>query len=133
LLDSKWGVQLSPEERNWVWGVIGKQTAIALSPDALGYFGNVSKDADLTDDMLGWKVRAALRAGQWKQVAKAIDAMSPPGRQDPAWTYWRARAWLSNRPGDEDRARARELLERIAGPSGFYEQLALEELGQRVT
>ncbi|AVS93490.1 lytic transglycosylase [Paracidovorax avenae] len=132
LLDSKWGPLLTPEERNWVWGVIGKQSAVALSPDALGYFGNVSKDADLTDDMLGWKVRAALRAGQWKQVARAIDAMSPAGRQDPAWTYWRARAWLSNRPGDEDRAKARELLERIAGPGGFYEQLALEELGQRV-
>ncbi|WCM89115.1 lytic transglycosylase domain-containing protein [Acidovorax sp. NCPPB 3576] len=132
LLDAKWGVQLSPEERNWVWGVIGKQTAIALSPDAMGYFGNVSKDADLPDDALGWKVRAALRAGQWKQVARAIDAMSPTARQDSTWTYWRARAWLSDRPGDEDRARARELLERIAGTNGFYEMLALEELGQRV-
>ena len=132
LLDSKWGVQLSAEERNWVWGVIGKQSALALSPDAMGYFGNVSKDADLPDEMLGWKVRAALRAGQWKQVARAIDAMSSAARQDSTWTYWRARAWLSNRPGDEDKARARELLERIAGTNGFYEMLALEELGQRV-
>ncbi|MDA8445167.1 lytic transglycosylase domain-containing protein [Paracidovorax valerianellae] len=132
LLDSKWGVQLSAEERNWVWGVIGKQSALALSPDAMGYFGNVSKDADLPDEMLGWKVRAALRAGQWKQVARAIDAMSPAARQDSTWTYWRARAWLSNRPGDEDKARARELLERIASINGFYEMLALEELGQRV-
>ncbi|GKT21954.1 lytic transglycosylase domain-containing protein [Acidovorax sp. SUPP3334] len=132
LLDSKWGVQLSAEERNWVWGVIGKQSALALSPDAMGYFGNVSKDADLSDDTLGWKVRAALRAGQWKQVVRAIDAMSPAGRLDSTWTYWRARAWLSNRPGDEDKARAHELLERIAGTNGFYEMLALEELGQRV-
>ncbi|CAM3711858.1 lytic transglycosylase domain-containing protein [Paracidovorax anthurii] len=132
LLDAKWGVQLSPEERNWVWGVIGKQAAIALSPDAMGYFGNVSKDGDLNDDTLAWKVRASMRAGQWKQVARAIDAMSAAARQDSTWTYWRARALLSNRPGDEDRAKARELFERIAGPGGFYEQLALEELGQRV-
>ncbi len=132
LLDSKWGVQLGAEERNWVWGVIGKQSAIALSGDALGYFANVTKDSDLTDDMLGWKVRAALRAGQWKVAGRAIDAMSPEARKDSTWTYWKARSLLANRPGDEDRAEIRQLLERIAGHSGFYEQLALEELGQRV-
>lgn len=132
LLDSKWGVQLSPEERNWLWGLIGKQSAIGLSPNALGYFANVSRDADLNDDMLGWRARAALRAGQWKTVARSIDAMSAAGRADPAWVYWRGRAYMSNRPGDEDRANARRLFESIAGTSGFYEQLAGEELGQRV-
>ncbi len=28
-----------PEERNWVWGVIGKQAAQRLSSDAVTYFG----------------------------------------------------------------------------------------------
>ena len=87
LLENKWGVHLSAEERNWLWGVIGKQAALALPPDAAGYFGNVSRDADLNDDLLAWKVRAALRAGQWKQVGRAIDAMSPTARQDSTWTY----------------------------------------------
>lgn len=132
LLDAKWGVQLSAEERNWLWGLIGKQAAMALSPDALDYFGNVTRETDLTDDMLGWRVRAALRAGQWKQVGRSIDAMSPSARQDSAWTYWKARALMAHRPGDEDRAAARQLYERIAGTTGFYEQLALEELGSRV-
>ena len=36
-LDNKWGVHLSPEERNWVWGVIGKQAAQRLSSDAVTY------------------------------------------------------------------------------------------------
>ncbi|PWW45681.1 soluble lytic murein transglycosylase [Melaminivora alkalimesophila] len=133
LLDGKWGVHLSSEERNWVWGVIGKQAAVGLSPDALGYFGRASRDADLTDEMLAWKTRAALRAGQWKAVARSIDAMSAAAREDPAWTYWRARAFMADRPGDEDRAQARKLYERIAGTTGFYEQLALEELGTPVT
>ncbi len=31
-LESKWGPQLTPEERNWVWGVIGRQSAATLSP-----------------------------------------------------------------------------------------------------
>lgn len=133
LLEAKWGVHLSAEERNWLWGLIGKQAAVGLSPDALGYFAHASRDADLTDDMLGWKTRAALRAGQWKLVAKSIDAMSPAAREEPTWTYWRARAYMSDRPGDEDRAHAKKLYERIAGTTGFYEQLALEELGARIT
>src|SRR6478735_2733160 len=48
LLESKWGPQLSPEERNWVWGVIGKQAAQRLGNDALAHYAKVSRDADLT-------------------------------------------------------------------------------------
>ena len=131
-LDSKWGVHLSPEERNWAWGAIGKSAALKLSDEAPAYFAKVTKDSDLTDDMLGWKVRAALRAGQWKTVDKAVDAMAPDVRQDSTWVYWKARALLAGKPKDAERAEARQLLEGIAGTRGFYEQLALEELGQRV-
>lgn len=130
-LDAKWSAMLSAEERNWIWGIIGRQSAIKLWPQAVGYFGNVTKNADLSDDMLGWRVRAALRAGQWKDVAPAINAMSEASQQDPTWTYWKARA-LVNAGGDERRAQARELYQGIAGTRGFYEMLALEELGQRV-
>ncbi len=129
-LDSKWGPMLSPEERNWVWGTIGRQAAGKLSPQAPGYFANVTKNSDLSDDMLGWKVRAALRAGDWKEVQAATAAMSADGKQDPTWIYWRARS-LQAAGGDERRAEARRLFESIAGTRGFYELLALEELGQR--
>ncbi len=132
-LDSKWSVHLSPEERNWVWGVIGKQLAQKLSSDANRFFANITRDADLNDDLLGWKVRAALRAGQWKVVRKAIDAMSEEGRQDSTWVYWKARSLLAGKPSDAERAEARQLLEGIASTRGFYEQLATEELGQRIT
>lgn len=131
-LDSKWAVHLSPEERNWVWGVIGKQAAQRLSSDAMGYFGNVTKDGDLNDDLLGWKVRAALRAGQWKAVRKAVEAMSDEARSDSTWVYWRAKAVLADKPSEAERAEARQWLQGIASTKGFYEQLALEELGQRV-
>ena len=132
-LDSKWGVHLSPEERNWAWGVMGKAAAQRLSPDANGYFANVTRDTDLSDDQLAWKVRAALRAGQWTVVRKAVDAMSEEARQDSTWVYWKARALLAGRPQEAERAQAQRLLQGIAGTRGFYEQLALEELGQRVT
>ncbi len=134
-LDDKWGPQLSSEERNWVWGVIGKQSAQRLSNDALDYFAKVTRDADLTDDMLAWKVRAALRApkgGQWPLILQAITAMSDEARSEPVWVYWKARALLA-RGGDDHKAEAQKLMQSIASVRGFYEQLALDELGQKVT
>ena len=133
LLDAKWGVQLTAEERDWVWGAIGRQSAMKLSPSANDYFGKVSKADHLSDDMLAWKTRAALRAGAWKEVRVATDAMSDEARRDSTWVYWKARALLANRPSDAQRAEAQQLFESIAGVRGFYEQLALEELGQRST
>ena len=129
-LDNKWGPMLSAEERNWLWGAIGRQYASKLSPQAGGAFANVTKNSELSDDMLAWKARAALRSGDWKNVQAAVDAMSEAAQQDPVWVYWKARA-LNNFGGDERRAQARALFEGIAGTRGFYELLALEELGQR--
>ena len=134
-LENRWGMQLTAEERNWVWGVLGKQAAQRLGNDALAHYGKVSRDADLSDDLLSWKARAALRAGpapQWKTLSGAIDAMSDEGRKDPTWIYWKARALLAH-GGDDGRAEAQRLLQGIASPRGFYEQLALEELGQKIT
>ena len=93
-LENKWGPQLSPEERNWVWGVLGRQAAQRLGGDALDHYAKVERDKDLTDDMLAWKVRAALRSprgAQWPLIIHTIDAMSEETRADPAWVYWKAR------------------------------------------
>ena len=132
-LDSKWSVQLGAEERNWAWGVIGKWSALALSDQANGYFAKVTRDADLSDDLLAWKARAALRAGDWRSVQRAVDAMQDPAADDGAWIYWKARAQLALARSDADRAAPRTALGRLAanpGSSGFYEKLAREELGQ---
>ena len=134
LLDGKWGPQISPEERNWVWGVIARQSAQRLSPDALGHYARVTRDSDLSDDMLAWKARAALRAGpqpDWPRLDAAIEAMSPELRRDPTWQYWKARALLAS-GRESHRAEAIKLLDGIASPRGFYEQLALEELGRPI-
>ena len=133
LLDKRWSTHLQPEERNWAWGVVAKQAAMRLSDDALSYFSKVSDDADLNDDMRGWKARAALRAGaepRWGLVLSSIDAMSEEARKDPTWVYWKARALKAR--GGTDLAQATTLLQSIASVRGFYEQLALEELGGKV-
>ena len=137
MMDTKWGNQLTAEERNWVWGLIGKQTATRLgtipASEALGYYSKVSKDTDLTDDMLGWKVRAALRAGaqpRWREVLNATNAMSEAAKAEPTWAYWKARAIIATTQAGNPEALA--LYQSIASVRGFYEQLAVEELGQKI-
>jgi soluble lytic murein transglycosylase len=87
----------------------------------------------MQEDQLAWKVRAALRAGNWEQVSSTIAAMRDGQRKDATWVYWQARALLKLANNDADRTEARRLLSSIAGVRGFYEQLALEELGQRIS
>jgi len=133
LLEKRWSIQLSPEERNWTWAVIGKQAAQKLQNEASSYFAKVQKDSDLNDDLLSWKVRAALRQGQWRQVLTATQAMSPESQKDPAWVYWRARALMATAQDNAQKLEAQGLLRSMASVRGFYEQLALEELGQPIT
>lgn len=134
-LESKWGPQLHPEERDWIWGVIGRQAAFRMLPEANGYFAKVERDKHLSDELLAWKVRAALRAGSqpdWRNILEAVNAMSDDAQNEPAWVYWKARALLATRPTDPHREQAQKLLASIASPRGFYEQLAMEELGQKI-
>jgi soluble lytic murein transglycosylase len=126
-----WDAQLTSEQRSWVWGAIGKFAGQRFTGAPLAYFAN-AKDAEMTDEHLAWKVRAALRAGKWKDVLTAIKAMSPEAQQDPAWVYWRARGLLAQAQNEAERAEGVALLESIASVRGFYEQLAMEELGRRI-
>ena len=137
LMRNKWQPHLTTEDRHWVWGVIGRQSAMRLDDDALTHFARVAHEKDLNDDMLGWKARAALRAGnspKWPVVESSIAAMSAEARKDPTWVYWYARALLARKKSTPQvQQEATALLESIAGVRGFYEQLALEELGRKVS
>lgn len=83
------------------------------------------------NDHLLWKARAALRAGAWDQVLGTVALLTPAQRQESTWIYWRARALLALK-GPDAVSQAQALYESIASPKGFYEQLALEELGHRI-
>ena len=126
----RWRAQLTAEERSWIWGVIGKRAAQKSQDNALSYYQKGRLD-QMHEDQVLWALRAALRAGQWAQVEAAFAALPPELRADAAWVYWHARAVLAQKPGEAARAQALASLQSIAGIRGFYEQLALEELGQR--
>jgi soluble lytic murein transglycosylase len=115
---------------------LGRQAAMRLDDDALDEYRKVTHLGNLSDDMLAWYARAALRtppAPNWKQIESVIKAMSVNFKQDAAWVYWLARAELNNHPvKSPEHQAALQSLEKIAGFRGFYEQLAAEQLGRKV-
>lgn len=131
LTKARWQVQLTHEERSWVWGAIGKTAAQRLMPEATGWFAR-GQPEHMHADHLAWWVRAALRAGQWDQVGKLVAVMPDSQQKDPTWTYWHGRS-LQRRKGPDAATQARELFKSIASPHTFYGQLAMEELGEAIT
>jgi soluble lytic murein transglycosylase len=108
----------------FVWGQVAWQAAMVHGPRALEWYGR-AKDAPLTDAQRAWRARAALRAGDWKQVLAAIQSFAPEEAREPAWRYWRARALRTL--GEAEAADA--LLKGLATQTTFYGLLAAEELG----
>ena len=117
--------RFGPEDRAYVWGMIGYLGAMRHEPDALAWY---ARAGDLSDLQLAWKARAALRARAWPEVLAAVEAMTERESSEPAWRYWKARA-LKEMGRDEE---AEQILKPLAAEFNFYGQLALEELGEKI-
>jgi soluble lytic murein transglycosylase len=112
------------EDQGYIWGQIATNAAKQHLPAATLWFASAG-DAQLADEQLAWRARAALRREDWPEVGAAIDRMGAEGRDDPTWVYWKGRALRA--AGD---ARGAELaFARIADGHDFYGKLAREELG----
>ncbi len=106
------------------WGQVAWQAAMNHHPRALEWYGNAGP-SPLTDAQIAWRARAALRAGDWKEVLASIQSLSPEEQREPTWRYWRARSLRAL----GEPAAAEGLLRGIAGIQSFYGLLAAEELG----
>jgi soluble lytic murein transglycosylase len=126
LIDS--AERLDENERAVAWSQIAFQASRKLDPGAVVYWHRTN-DISLSADEHQWKVRAALRAGEWKLVKSGIEAMPAALKNDATWIYWLGRAYKAE--GNEAEAQAR--FQSIANQHNFYGQLALEELGQQIT
>ena len=134
--------QLPPRAVGSAWAVLAKEAAMNALPQALDWYQRSAEAAgsdrlELTPDALAWQVRAALRAEgsaqRWPAIIAAVDAMGSAQRNDPTWTYWKARALKASAApgaaGDAQRRAAKQLFESIAANLHFYGRLASEELG----
>jgi soluble lytic murein transglycosylase len=92
--------------------------------EALELFRDVDPE-DLDDVALGWQARAAMWAGDWREVQRSIAAMSDRERGHARWRYWSARAAAER--GDEESARA--LYHALLPSDNYYAANAAARLG----
>ena len=118
------GKGLSPNDLAYAWAQVGLYGGMQHDVAALTWFERAGT-FPLNDQQAGWKVRAALRAGDWQRVRAAINAMTEAERRESAWRYWLARA--SEETGNVETARA--LRDSLSREHNFYGVLAAEELG----
>ncbi len=124
---SRFSTKFSESERAQAWAQIALQAALKLQPEALGYWQR-TEGATLSLEGYQWRVRTALREGDWKLVKSAIAAMPASLKSDPAWVYWQARALMTEGKTEE----AQVMFASIGDQLHFYGQLALEERGQKI-
>ena len=124
---AKWRSRVPDPDRKYGNLLIAYNAARQLLPSANTWYREAD-GASQNDQQHAWRVRAALRALAWDDVARAIDAMPEAQTMDPAWRYWKARALSVAGKGDD----ATRLYGSLATEHHFYGFLAAEALGAAV-
>ena len=119
------GRRLAAAQRRDVERTLALRLILERGGESLAYLDTLPEsvfDAELRE----WRVRAALAAGDWGRVLRAVEAMDARQRDDKAWRYWRARA-LAELGRDEE---AERLFSDLAGERNFYGFLAADRAEQ---
>ncbi len=119
--------KLSDTERAHAFAQLALPAARNHMPEAVYWYVQTGP-AVLSEEQAAWRVRAALRTSNWFEVVRAVEAMGSIQKEEPAWTYWRARALREL----EQLEAAQALFAKIAGQHHFYGNLAGEEIGTPV-
>ena len=124
---------LTTAEMACLYAQLAAAAAKKQMPDANEWSKKSLAAEGLSEDVLGWQVRGALRAEDWKLVEALIEKMPPEMRRAQAsegtWAYWLGRAYKAQKKSDAATAQFRP----VADQFGFYGQLSTEELGQKIT
>ncbi|HXX86145.1 MAG TPA: transglycosylase SLT domain-containing protein [Casimicrobiaceae bacterium] len=107
--------------------LVAYSAARQLNPAANDWYRD-AEAAPQNTEQRAWRVRAALRAGAWPDVARAIDAMPDAQAQEAAWRYWKARAVAATGQKDD----ATQLFGALATEQHFYGLLAAEAIGAAI-
>ncbi len=127
------GVQskFTEEEQRYAAAQLAYASARRLEVHEAMEWAKLSRDGErftrLSDPQAAWIARAALRAGAWSEVLRAIAAMSPAangGQTDPTWRYWKARALAES--GQKEAAQT--TYASLATEPNFYGLLAAEDI-----
>lgn len=120
---------LNPADVRWAYSQFALISALNLESRADKWYRKAG-NSQLSNYNAAWRVRIALRQPKinWLWVSTAINLMDKQQQQEPAWVYWKARAFKAL--GKETQANA--LFKILDKHHDFYGQLAQEELYGRV-
>ncbi len=97
-------------------------------PDAYEWF-QIMPDELLNDEAREWRVRTAMRAGDWTQTLAYIGMLPEKSQQSEQWQYWRARAL-----GElGHKTQAAKLYQTLASNTSYYGFLAADRIGAEYT
>ncbi len=116
--------QFFGEDENYVLRNISILAAQDQLPQALEWLAAVSAEPG-DETLLLWRVKTALRTGQWEMAKRFIAGLSEEQQQDSRWRYWTAR--ILEATGDADKARA--IYESLAQDRSYYGFLAADRIG----
>ncbi|MHB8742991.1 MAG: transglycosylase SLT domain-containing protein [Sulfuricaulis sp.] len=112
------------EDDNYVLRNIAVVAAQKQLPQALPWLTAVS--AEPGDELLLlWRVKTALRLGQWELAKRFIAGLSEEQQRDSQWRYWMAR--ILEATGDKEQART--IYASLARDRSYYGFLAADRLG----
>lgn len=113
------------EDDNYVLRWVGILAAQQHLPGAVEWLSAVS--ASNNDESLRqWRVRAALRAGQWQTGLRFISTLSEEEQKESEWLYWKAR--LLEQTGDKKAAWP--IFSELATERSYYGFLAADHVGR---
>ena len=117
--------QFFGEDDNYVLRWLGIIAAQRHLPIALDWLSAVSATAD--DKTLHlWRLKAALRFGEWDHAKRFIAALSEEERNENQWRYWRAR--ILEETGEVEKAHTE--FRKLAKERGYYSFLAADRIDE---
>jgi soluble lytic murein transglycosylase len=109
------------------WTELERQIAVFMAgrghPDALRRL--TALPAAVVDTQVReWRVRIAVKQGDWNAALNWLDQLAPQERADLRWQYWRARALEATGRHDE----AQGIYQQLAGQRDYHGFLAADRL-----
>jgi len=117
--------QFFGEDDNYVLRWVGILAAQDHLPQAVDWLSAVSASAN-DESLRHWRVRAALRAGDWQTGLRFIAALTQDEQKQSEWRYWKAR--MLEKTGDK--SSARRIFADLAQERSYYGFLAADRLGR---
>lgn len=117
--------QLTKEAEAYALRQVALAAARKHDERALQWFAATEGKTPWSDAMLEWRIRIALRAGQWETVLASIRQLSDSTRQLRPWQYWEARALEAAKAVPE----ANRIFAQLSVDDDYYGLLSRDRLG----